>query len=259
MGEPPAGIVVAPLAAELRPFLAAIEGRRVHALPGGAVYGGRWRRRPLLAAVIGDGAGRAGRSLAALTAWLEAAFAGRGTAAGGAPPRRRVERILLVGVAGGLSPGLEVGDTVRAARVIEAAGEGAPRSWAAPGGGEGTIVSAARILGTSGDKRALWRRLGRPPRALVDLESAVFVRAARRAGLRWTVVRAVSDPQEVDLPLDFAAASDAEGHVRRARVVRQLAAGPAAAGELGELRRRVAACAASLAAAAQRWAEEDGV
>ena len=72
----------------------------------------------------------------------------------------------------------------------------------------------------------------------------------------WAIIRAVSDPQGADLPLDFAAASDSGGHVVGSRVARQLLVNPSAAGALNELRSRVALCAERLAAAALRWIEE---
>ena len=230
-------LVVAPLAAELRPFLRSIAARRREALPGGAVYSGRWKGRELLAAVIGDGAGLARRGLERV-AELE--------------PRR----LLLVGVAGGLSPELGVGDTVRAGRVIEMSGGTAAREWRSPGGGGATVIAGERILGAAAEKQALWQGLGSPTPAVVDLESAVFVRAALGCGVDWAVIRAVSDEAAEDLPLDFAAASDAEGHVLRARVVSQLAARPGALAAVRQLRQRLTACAERLEKKALGWVEE---
>lgn len=231
-------VVVAPLDAELRPFLREIAGRRERALPDGAIFRGRWAERDVVAAVIGDGAGRAARGLEELIT------------------RYRPRRLLLIGVAGGLSPELSVAELVRASRVVEMPPQGEPSGWSVPGGGDGTIVAGDRILASSEEKAALWHRLGEPSKAVVDLESAAFARLADHVGAVWTVVRAVTDPQGEDLPLDLVAASDDGGHVVRGRVVRQLLARPAALGQVQRLRRRLRLCAEALASAAQGWIEE---
>jgi hypothetical protein len=139
--------------------------------------------------------------------------------------------------------------------------------------GLATAVSVGRIVGSRRDKEALWRRVGEPSPAVVDLESGAFARCW--AGLttvagspeadlpaadppEWAILRAVSDALSDDLPLDFAAASDEGGHVVAARLARQLAMRPEALGPLRELRRRVARCAERLADAAIGWVEGGG-
>ncbi len=244
-------LVAAALSRELRPLVARLDGRREGSLPHGALHVGRCDGTEIVTAVLGDGAERCSEGLAALSAF-------------GAAPRRA----LLIGVAGGLDPKLGVGDVVRVARVLEAEGS---RCWDVEGAGgvsgEGVAVTASRIVGTRREKEALWGRLGRPRRAVVDLESALFAMWASAIGagsgsssaeqsIDWAVLRAVSDPQGEDLPLDFAAASDAGGHVVGARIASQLARRPSAVGALAELRRRVSLCADHLAGAALGWLRE---
>ena len=239
-------VVVAPLDEELEPFLRRIDAERAESLPHGRVYRGLWVGRRVVAAVVGDGAGRAARS-------LECLF-----------ERYPATMTLMIGIAGGLSPDLRQGDLVRASRLLDLSSGKDPVEWPVPGGDElpgadglpgveGLAVCVERILGLAEQKAALWRRLGEPRRAVIDLESATLVRLVEAVAADWAILRAVIDPQDEDLPLDFAAASDAEGHVERGRVLRQLVARPMAIGEVLELRRRVARCAEVLAVAACRW------
>lgn len=255
--RPSGDVIVAPLSRELRPLLRRVGARRTGSLPHGDRYAGRVGGRPLTLAVLGDGARRFTAGLEALSNDL------------------RPRRALLVGVAGGLSPGFEPGSVVRAGRVLQARSGELTAEWVPPaspplapladrrhGVEVGTVVTAERIVGSRDEKAALWRLAGEAERAVVDLESASFARfwaqqPAAEAPREWTILRAVSDPQENDLPLDFAAASDSGGHVIGGRVARQLAGRPGAMGALRELRRRVVLCADRLAAAAIEWIAEE--
>ncbi|MDX1643070.1 MAG: hypothetical protein R3244_01790, partial [Thermoanaerobaculia bacterium] len=210
-------VVMAPLVAEIRPLLRRLAARRVEAIGPARLHRGRLDGRPLAAAVIGDGAARA-------RAAIEAVLAGC-----------RPRRVLLIGVAGGLSPDLPVGALVRVDTVVDLAG-GEPR-WVAGSAGEGeaVAVSVERIVGTAVEKAAVWERLGRPPRAVVDLESAAFVESASAAAARWTVLRAVSDGSDDDLPPEVPAAADRHGHVDPWRVLGAVARRPWRLGALLDL------------------------
>ena len=160
--------------------------------------------REVLAAVLGDGEGRSRRSLEAL---LE---------------RHRPGRALLIGVAGGLSPDLQIGDP-------GARGDRLGRSWRvgqSESGGDGRIVSAPRIVATRSEKAALWKENGEAPRSVVDLESAGFVSVLEGRDVAWAVCRAVSDTAEEELPNELVAASDDGGHISRFAVLRRLLANP---------------------------------
>jgi adenosylhomocysteine nucleosidase len=263
--------IVAPLAAELAGVLAATSARRVTRL-GHARHGWiPWRRRPQgqarqgLTATLGRLAGEevallaTGDGPAAAAAGLEALLAAV-----------RPRRLLVVGVAGGLTPGLAEGALVAARRVVDAGGRAVPRdpdaSWldAALAGGAvgGAVISADHIVAGPAARLAVLRQaLGgvaavpgeaRPPVATVDLESAAYARVAAAWSLPYLVVRAVLDTAEEELPLDFEACRDAGGRVSNARVVLRALLRPRSCGELWRLRARVRAAAARLGELAER-------
>lgn len=64
------------------------------------------------------------------------------------------------------------------------------------------------------------------------MESFAVLEAATSRGVPATVIRAVSDPVEGELPFDFNRAFDSDGRVRPAAIARQLARRPAAIGGL---------------------------
>lgn len=233
MPAPP--VVVAPLAEEVAPFVKRMAGRRVVATADLTLFEGEIAGTGVLAAIVGDGAPRAARGLARLFEETTPA------------------RILLIGVAGGLSPDLAVGDVVGALSVQTPGGERLDPSRPPDAAVAGRVLSIPVILGSAEEKRALWNELGRPARTVIDLESSTFVHHASAVGLSWAVVRAISDPQCEDLPLDFSRLSDGDGHVDRTRVIWSLLRHPAALGALIELRRRVKYCAIRLSDAAAAW------
>ncbi|HVT59573.1 MAG TPA: hypothetical protein VHR45_14370 [Thermoanaerobaculia bacterium] len=249
--------IVSPLAAELAPLLAAATHRR-RARAGSLRFTyGRVAGEPVALASTGDGARAAGERLGALLA--------------AARPRR----LLVLGVAGGLSPRLATGALIAAERVVGADGREAPgpdRAWlgralAQGGGGKitgGTAVTGDRILVTPRDKEeALARALGGrrgddddagPPAApaVIDLESAVYAQVAAAAGIPYLAVRAVLDPAEEALPLDFnRCRRTAGGGVSGLRVMVLAFLHPPLLGALWKLRRRLRFCARRLASAAE--------
>ncbi|NIX23335.1 MAG: hypothetical protein GWN07_27335, partial [Actinobacteria bacterium] len=93
--------------------------------------------------------------------------------------RFHVDRVFVVGVAGGLSPELESGAVIVANRVMQGATElpSPDAGWldrALDGAATvpGVIVSARRILGTAAEKQGALAALGGDAPAAVDLESA---------------------------------------------------------------------------------------
>ncbi len=165
-----------------------------------------------------------------------------------------VDRLIVVGVAGGLSPALTVGDVVAARTVRDETGVAPdPRFWFAddpstgPRVAMGTLITSRRVATTSSEKTALWREHGAPVPATVDLETASLARVAHEAGVSYMALRAVSDPVGETLPLDFNEFADETGHVRQGAVARHALRYPRLIPTLRRLGRRVGRCAERLA------------
>jgi len=245
--------IVAPLAAELAGVLAATRSRRtlrVGHWPRPTVTLGRLAGEEVALMATGDGPAAAAAGLETLLAAV------------------RPRRLLVVGVAGGLTAGLAEGTLVAARRVVAGDGAAVPRepdaAWlaAALAGGAiaGTAIAADRILADPAARQAV---LGKAlpagaTIATVDLESAAYARVAAAWSLPYLVVRAVLDTADEELPLDFEACRDAGGRVRNARVIWRALARPRSLGKLWRLRGRVRDAAARLAALAERLVADTG-
>ena len=107
---------------------------------------------------------------------------------------RRPPWVVFAGFAGALSPGLQVGDVLVPATVVDETGGNWPTAWSTTPGGR--LLTTDRLVATVDDKRALAERHGA---AAVDMESAAFARRCAAAGVPFGCVRAVSD--DVDTPL----------------------------------------------------------
>ncbi len=171
--------------------------------------------------------------------------------------RHAVDRLVFLGVAGGLAPDLETGALVATREVRDAEGPAPPpdrdlveRALAAGGGSTpaaGLIYTSEHIVGTAAGKAELWRALGEPAGAVVDLETAAWAHVAGERDVPYVAVRAVSDPAGRDLPLDFERFRDARGRVKVSRVALRAVLEPALIGPLRELEQCVDRCAARLA------------
>jgi nucleoside phosphorylase len=249
--------IVAAMPEEMAPLRARATGLRHPPGAGLDVMIGRLGDRPVALAVTGDGERNARRGLAVLLA---------------AGP---VERVVAIGVAGGLSPGLGEGSLVVARWVVSergvADGAGAASAenmatatgasarlraepslvaWAvrATGARPGVIVSADRIADSVAEKRRLLLLAGAGDApAVVDLESASYAATAEHMGIPWVMLRAVSDGCDEALPPLLNRCRDAGGAVRRGAVARGLLTDPGALPVLLALRRRVRQYAAVLA------------
>jgi adenosylhomocysteine nucleosidase len=247
----PVDIVVAPMPEELAPLRACLARvRRLHlGLPG--TWTGLLDGAPVALAVTGDGA----RAAAATQRLLRAL---------------PVRRMLVIGVAGALSPDLGLGALVASARVRRAdeAGAGAAPDQAllaaavgVAGARPGVLVTARRLADTAVERRRLLAAIpGADARgggrgslaAAVDTESAALVAGAVEAAVPWVVVRAISDTADEALPALLNRCRDEHGAIRRVRVARALVLRPIDLPALLALRSRVERCAQALAVAARR-------
>jgi adenosylhomocysteine nucleosidase len=224
--------------APLRPLL--VDARPLGGGPPRTIAG-QLGGAPVVVAVTGDGERNARVGLATLLAAVP------------------VRRLLVVGVAGALSPELAAGDLLVASRVVHEDGTAAdadPELVAlaarAAGARPAVLVTAGRIADTADEKRRLLGLAGAgASAAAVDLESAAYAGAAARAEIPWLVLRAVSDTAAEALPGLLNRSRDDGGAVRRGRVLRGLIADPAALPILLGLGRRVRRCADLLARGAQ--------
>lgn len=199
----------------------------------------RWSARTSVRFVVtGTGAARAGTGLARALRSCSA------------------EWVIVIGFGGGLAPGLSPGDVIAASEVRG-------RDWVAcapdqevqrvaerTGARPGTIITHPRLLLDPRAKEAVWSDAGRPSPASVDLESATYVRAAQRAGVRWTVLRAITDTADEALPAFLDEYEDARGGLRRRALTLASLSKPDRWPSLWFLHRRARLCASRLADAA---------
>jgi adenosylhomocysteine nucleosidase len=186
---------------------------------------------------------------------------GRENAARGAQAlleRYQVGSLMVIGIAGGLSPSLPVGRLLVAREVIED-GRLAPApdtSWLerarrSAGATPAIFVSTRDMLCTPQAKADAYSELTGGPVAAVDLETATFARAASKRGLPYLALRAISDTAEESLPLDFNTLRDRTGAVNSRLVALRALARPRLLPSLLDWRRRVSCCSENLARAVQ--------
>ena len=135
-------------------------------------------------------------------------------------------RVVWIGIAGALSPDLEVGDLV-VGRTVMAPGqppvdldETLVDAAAARGCRPGVLVTAPGLVVSASSREALWRRTGSLPGTAVDMESWAAARVLERAGVPFAVVRAISDTAADRLPSWLERASATAGASSLGPVVR---------------------------------------
>ncbi len=134
------------------------------------------------------------------------------------------------GIAGGLAPDLRPGTCLVADRVVAPDGTAyeADAAWRARlarvlGAAVATFAGVDLPLADGAGKRALHASCGA---SLVDMESHVVARAARRHGLPFAAIRVVADPAERQLPHAATVGMRPDGRVDLPAVLRSLARDP---------------------------------
>lgn len=165
-----------------------------------------------------------------------------------------VKAVVVLGVAGALSPDLGIGEIVAATEISDASGE-APKpdrdllelACQASGVVRGSVISHREIAVDPMSKKRLWQEGGRRAAQLVDLESSSYARCAAERGIPYLVLRAVSDGHDEALPMDLNRYRKHDGSLDRRRIVRFAILHPSVVPELLHLRERVQDCAVRLA------------
>src|SRR5262245_14131350 len=133
--------------------------------------------------------------------------------------------VVSAGVCGALDPRLAPGDLVIPERVIDARGSSFQISVShhhealsrlSPPACADALVTANRVVATAEAKASLFASSGA---AAVDMESAIIVERAARAGYPALVVRAVSDDSRQNLPTELVGLVDSEGKLRVGRAL----------------------------------------
>lgn len=173
-----------------------------------------------------------------------------------------VDRLLVLGVAGALSPDLAPGSVVVSRRVwlgtrrLTPGREAVERARRRSGAVPGSVVTVEDLLLSPGEKRAAWDRLREEEPdagpAVADLESGHYAAVAEEEGVDWLVLRSVSDDASESLPSYLNRCRDDGGALRRGSVLLRALLRPTSIGQLLRIRRRVSRSARALATGLQR-------
>ncbi|MCY3590145.1 MAG: hypothetical protein OXH32_00735 [Acidobacteria bacterium] len=241
--SPPASggdtVYLAAMKSEASALLRRVEGAsRVGDGAAPAAVRGRIGDRPVQVAVCGVGE-RAARRAAERCARL----ASQGACG----------RVVWLGIAGALSPDLEVGDLVVGRTVMApdqpsiGVDETLVGAAAARGCRPGVLVTASGLVVTASSREALWRSSGSQPRTAVDMETWAAARVLQRAGIPFAAVRAISDTAADRLPSWLERVSTPGGAFPLSPVVRGALMRPSALVPLAKIRLRTARLGVRLA------------
>lgn len=126
--------------------------------------------------------------------------------------------VLTCGFAGGLNPVLGIGDVLFATD-----DSGLEASLTAAKAKPAKFLCASRIATTVDEKCELRQNTGADA---VEMESAAFEEICRERGIRFAIVRAISDSAQDTLPLDFNELSNADMSLNFGRLALTVAKSP---------------------------------
>lgn len=164
------------------------------------------------------------------------------------------DRVVIVGLAGAISPALVPGTVLAITQIVERGAQvPAPdpgllrRLLAVKGAIPATLVTTSKILCTAREKEEAAARVPGNVMAAVDLETATFARAAGSRGIPYVAIRAISDTTTESLPVDFNEMRDATGALDTRRIVLNALLRPHLLAPLWKLRARSRLCSRQIA------------
>lgn len=138
--------------------------------------------------------------------------------------------VVSSGLAGGLRPGYRSGSILvsRAVRCLDDGREiEASTEWVRRarelGAEEAVFATSSRVVGTSDAKRSLGAEAD-----AVEMESFAVIEEAKTRGIAAVAIRAISDPVEAGMPIDFSRVFDDKGRMRATSFAAQLIRNPGA-------------------------------
>lgn len=154
------------------------------------------------------------------------------------------KRVFSCGFAGGLNPGLAVGELVFFTGYPELEGV-----LAETGAVQALFVCTDRIATTVAEKKKLRLETGAD---VVEMESEAIMNVCREAQIPCAMLRAISDTAGEDLPLDFNALSKPDKSLDFGKLFLAVARSPRKIGALLELHRKTSLAARKLAVALEK-------
>ena len=130
-------------------------------------------------------------------------------------------RLILAGVAGGLSHEVSIGQAFQITHVTDSAGVSITQGDSIPQ--QGTLCTVEAIVETLEDRLKLHETTGAD---LVDMEASHFIRACEAREITWMVFRGVSDDVQSAIPPDCEHFIDDRGYPRMGRILISLALHP---------------------------------
>lgn len=228
-------LYVAAEAAELKPFATLLTGLRKLKWPLDYAWEGILESRRILLAA--NGAGPKLASDAVETAIRAAMVAELSSS--------RLEAVISTGFCGGLDPELRESQIVVATRVI-CPSTGETHECAAISGPEefisGPLLSQDRVANDSSEKQRLFSHGA----IAVDMESAGVAARAKRAGLPFCCIKAVTDRADESFSFDLNRLRSPQGRIVRGKIVVHALTHPQVISDLLRLKRRAENAAESL-------------
>jgi nucleoside phosphorylase len=157
-----------------------------------------------------------------------------------------LEAVVSVGLCGALQPGLREGQILVATQIRGTASQDIFPACSVDIRKpyvSGVFVSQDRIASTAAEKSQLAEEYGA---IAVEMEAFGVAARAKRAGLPFCCIKAVSDRADESFGIDFNRSRSPDGHISRGKIVLQAVARPAVIPELFRLKRRAELAAGGL-------------
>ena len=167
-----------------------------------------------------------------------------------------VAAVLGIGLAGGLSSFLEIGDLVigqeirgpsRITPPAALAKAGQEIHLSKPGIHLGTLITQNQMVCTAEGKRQLATSLGVTGACCVDMESWAIAQVCQENRIPYVIVRCISDALNEDLPLDFNHFFLPDGNLDNRGIVISAVMHPSCIRGLRKLARQMSFCTRQLA------------
>ena len=168
---------------------------------------------------------------------------------------QRVQAVISVGLAGALSPHLEVGDLVIVRKFLNPVdAQPSPKLTSLAEKIEvgytklysGSVVTVNDIIHKAVQRRNLAEEFRVDGTAILDMESSAIAETCTEFQTPFIIIRSISDRFDEDLPIDFNRCIGNDGNLRLSKILLAILLNPLAIPGLFTLRKRCQSCTSNL-------------
>ena len=169
--------------------------------------------------------------------------------------KQNIRAVISIGLAGALSPNLEIGDLVIVRKFLDQIEAKASPKLVALASGirikdfnvyNGSVLTVDEIINTAEQRKHLTTKFCDDGTSILDMESSAIAKSCHAFQIPFVIIRSISDRFNEDLPINFNKCLGNDGNLKMTKILLEVLLNPLSLKGLLILRKRSKSCTRNL-------------